>query len=283
MTYSERLWHLSNLTLISLRARSTVLETREQIHKSIQRIEKLSPIHDSKAENNQSTKARLENHGFKLYSSFVISFLCQQRLRNIQKENNDADEHTELSKKLVHSLKDSISSFLNLHTITLLPMRIWTMKHIALCSAFLLSFRCNLRRYPSLLQPVEALIDAFASAGEDTPENVHGYLSTRHARALEVLREVCSRDVPQETQEQSAPEHPMSEDVPDPSNETGFSEMVDIDGSLQGPVMQTFDTFAAFDGRLGTFWDDDFFSLLTGNANITSHDAFDGFRAEPWN
>ena len=75
----------------------------------------------------------------------------------------------------------------------------------------------------------------------------------------------------------------MSEGVPYPSNETGLSELVDIDGSLQAPGMQPFDAFAAFDGRPGTFWDDEFFSLLTGNANITSHDAFDGFRAEPWN
>lgn len=271
--YTERLWLLSNLTFYALNPRSMVLEDQEQLRECIQHIENLQTMSESVGDASWTSKLRIEQNSFKLYSSFVISFICQQRLRSQQNTVHEAEEQTEWSQKLLNSLNDSIISFVDLNRTSLLPMRIWSMKHIALCSAFLLSLRCNLKTSPVFLQSVEALIDAFRFALEDGPENFHGGLSMPHARALGVLREVRNRNVQQRQQESSFQPQSMDGSTLDVSSGADFQHgFPHTDGPFDGSAPDI--------DLASSFWDDEFFSLLTGNANLGSNEFLDRFRMD---
>lgn len=226
--------------------------------------------------NRRTSKDRLELHSFKLYSSFIVSFLCQQRLRRLLVEGGPGNEHSGCAEKLVHTLKDSITSFLSLQTTSMVPIRIWSMKHIALSSAFLLSFRSDLKRHPAILHSVEALIDAFSTNVEDTADNRTGSLNEPHLRALGVLREICSRKAREEAQSLTRGEDFTLQPTPIITHEPPTSYDTDLSGNMatSGDDQMYFGTpLAGFD----SFWDDDFFSMLTGNANIASNDILDGF------
>ena len=119
-SYRDCLWRLSNLTLLHLGNRSTNFESREQVPTCIQQIEAIqSLVGAPAAAARQTSRDRLEYHSFKLYSSFVISFLCQQRLRHLQAEQVQSKEQSQYSEKLVRSLADSITSFLALQTTSM--------------------------------------------------------------------------------------------------------------------------------------------------------------------
>ena len=151
------------------------------------------------------------------------------------------------------------------------------MKHIALSSAFLLSFRCDLKRHPALLQSVEALIDAFALIVEDRTENGFETLTEPHLRSLGILRQICSRNFPEDGQGIPAGGDFDGELAPMNPHEAPVADAVDSYGITQasGSDQMFFQTPRA---GLDSFWDDEFFSLLTGNANIASNDILD----EPW-
>ena len=278
--YRDCLWHLSESMLLHLGPRSTALESQEQFRTSVKQIE---DIHDLVAipasDARQTSKARLEFHSLKLYSSFVISFLCQQRLRRLRGGEAQKDEQSECAEKLVHTLRDSITSFLSLRSTSMVPMRIWSLKHIALSSAFLLSFRSDLKQHPTNLQTVEALINAFSTIIEDGVDNGLGTLNEPHLRALRVLREICSKKVPEEVvAREEEPDRDLSPLFP---QEAPVSGNVNLSNHMRPTGLDDV-YFGNPAAALDSFWDDDFFSMITGNANIASNDILDGLRTDTW-
>ena len=197
----------------------------------------------------------------------MLSFLCHLRLRNTPGAIIGATEKTEWSDLLKRTLIDTITSFLSLNALSMLPLRIWTMKHMALSSALLLGFRTNLKREPTLIQPVQALIQAFSNTADDVDEESLNTLTVPHARALTILRELCSKNFSMGSSE-------ISDRVnSELNNDQSFTEEVDLGGHKAGGENDQPLFGDSYESTM--LWDDTFFSLLTGNANNVPSDILD--------
>jgi hypothetical protein len=258
--YLEYLWLLSNLAHQFLGPRSAPIDNQDQLKSRIDRIQNLQSLFQpSSSENVRTTKQRLEHYGFKLYSSFVISLLCQQRLRDMGSHGLQGMEQTEWSRRLVCALIDTVTSFLSMQTISALPLRIWSIQHMALCSAFLLSFRTDLKQQHALLRPVEALIDAFSGADNEVQVHSMGALAPPYGRALLILRERCGKG--------------SSADVAQPSNEAnpGVDEMasqnIPSNSNFEQSMGTSLDSLQMETARLDSFWDEQFFTYFLQEQN----------------
>ena len=251
--YQEFMWSLSTTALQVLRPDATRTASGDNVRDCVHAIQELQQLFKTTTSGVLSRANRLEHHAFKLYSSFIISFFCQRRLRDMQGLPNQERQKSEWSDRLTQALVDTIMSFLGLHAISMLSLRIWTMKHMSLSSALLLGFRANLKHQPTLLQKIEAFIDVFSTAANDIDEDSLNTLTVPHARALAILKELCSKNTLTRVPDGPDPEvHLYDDQTPGPEMSSAGEDGEPFLGDNYDPAV---------------FWDDAFFELLTGNTN----------------
>jgi hypothetical protein len=141
-------------------------------------------------------RKRIEHHICRLHTSFAVSTACRPTLYRASREQ-DAGRSDDILQRAKQALMETIQAFLDLKTLTNLPMRTWSMIHAALSSAMLLEY------FGLSLDSTEAqaVMSSFTQelhqqcgmqAPDEGPEPV--WLSSAQSRALAALRDaVVSR------------------------------------------------------------------------------------------
>lgn len=141
-------------------------------------------------------RERIEHHICRLHTSFAVSTACRPTLYLASREQ-DAGRSDDILQRAKQALMETIQAFLDLQTLTNLPMRTWSMIHAALSSAMLLEyFGLSLDNTEA-----QAVISSFTrvlhqqcetQAPDEGPEPV--WLSSAQSKALAALRDaVVSR------------------------------------------------------------------------------------------
>jgi hypothetical protein len=153
-----------------------------------------------------SRQSRIEHHVFRLQASSCASFICRPALL-FQPSRGEEAEYRSLLIRAKHDLLETIHAFLDLQTLTVLPLRTWSMIHASISAALLLQLMEDSRPSEQVRKLQNALVDAISrdcgSHNLSSPAPDQSWLSTSHLRALRTLRAVLSRE---ETNRQSSTE-----------------------------------------------------------------------------
>ena len=92
---------------------------------------------------------------------------------------------------------------------------------------------------------------------------------------------MCSKSVPEGLQSLAGEQELGRKVAPISTHGAPGPDATDASGFMFPPGDDN-EYFGTLPGPFDSFWDDDFFSMLTGNANIASNDILEGVRADTW-
>lgn len=146
----------------------------------------------------------LEHFALQINVSFAICFLCRPAVRKFTQGSRSEDQQF-LTDRAKQSLLATLKAFLAFHTLSIVPMRNWSMIHSALSSMLLLCLWEETRNDPEARGLQERMVNVLASSGQHSTEDLDAnneqhsrthWLSTRHVRTLAALLEVIRSTSP---------------------------------------------------------------------------------------
>lgn len=139
-----------------------------------------------------SRQARMEHHAFRLQQAFGLSFVCRPVVSAL------GIPATEAALSFIHerareALLETLRAFMALQTLTILPLRSWSMIHAAISAALVLQLQGEAGCSDEATNLQNDLVDALTrecseTGGSDTAQ-AQPWLSTAHLRALRTLQD----------------------------------------------------------------------------------------------
>ncbi|KAB8299097.1 hypothetical protein EYC80_001215 [Monilinia laxa] len=138
---------------------------------------------------------RCETSILNLHISFVIAWLCRPALRS-RDSIKRTPAHSQLVDKCYKNLVECVRAFVQLHSMSIVASRSWSVIHNGLSSALLLGLLGGTARDPEVRKLQGKILDIFSggqeiATGLDSETNPE--LSPPHARAIAALRRVYSQ------------------------------------------------------------------------------------------
>ncbi|GFF32132.1 maltose permease MAL61 [Aspergillus udagawae] len=165
-----------------------------------------------------SLHQHLEHLALRIHVSFCVSVLCRPAIKRPPRTSLSPRLRV-LRNRAKDSLVEAAKAFLDFETLSIVPLRTWSMVHTVLSSALLLCLWEETRHEPVCRDLQQRVIEVFSRVGT-TGTDANGqhdnrqWLSTRHVHALVALRNAV-RDTPMregdanpETQRGSPRSHP---------------------------------------------------------------------------
>ncbi|KAE8153699.1 hypothetical protein BDV25DRAFT_148974 [Aspergillus avenaceus] len=190
-------------------------------------------------ENCKCLQDHLEHLALRMHVSFCVSVLCRPAIRSVPISANDP-RSCHMRSRARESLVNASQAFLDFQTLSIVPLRTWSMVHTVLSSTLLLCIWEETRNDNECRDLQQKVITVFSSADPTSPHNSDPadrgqWLSARHIRALVALRNAVRSAPFQPAKEesndlQSAEHHNRSMAeldqfvVPDTAVLPGFSE-----------------------------------------------------------
>lgn len=138
-----------------------------------------------------SRQSRMEHHAFRLQQAFCSSFVCRPALLCINAPGRD-DELRIIIDRAQISLLETIQAFMALQSLTVLPLRSWSMIHAAIGAALLLQVQERTTQTQEIRTLQNSLINALSRecSGESgsASSQTQPWLSVSHLRALRTLK-----------------------------------------------------------------------------------------------
>jgi hypothetical protein len=161
---------------------------------SLNSIKTQATIHIRESNACNTRRKRIEHHICRLHTSFAVSTVCRPTL-HLAAQEQDPGQSDDILQRAKQALIETIHAFLDLQTLTNLPMRTWSMIHAALSSAMLieyfgLSLNCSeaLGVLSSLTQVLYQQCET--QAPDEGLEPL--WLSSAQSRALTALRDAVT-------------------------------------------------------------------------------------------
>jgi len=131
------------------------------------------------------TEHTKEHHAFQLYLSFLTATICQGVLQKRAPLYQDPD-HEKIVSIAKRSITSAAEAFLDLHRLSIVPLRSWSAIHCGIGSALLLGILAQLDPSEEFLRLQHLLVDALPNPKASL--DLAG-LSIQHQRALDVLNQ----------------------------------------------------------------------------------------------
>lgn len=197
MSYTDAMNSLGDITLRSINTRAhddtsyftMVLENVARIEdiylKSIGRRGGVSCA--------SSLRQRCQNCALKLHLSFAIAWLCRPALRNRHSAELGPELQLQLIEKCTKNLLECVRAFVQLHSLSILASRSWSVIHNGLSSALLLCLLGQTATNPEVRESLGEILEVLSTESEDEGSQGHDRdgnieLSRPHSRAVAVLR-----------------------------------------------------------------------------------------------
>ncbi|KAB8231353.1 Zn(II)2Cys6 transcription factor [Aspergillus alliaceus] len=194
-----------------------------------------------------------EHLALRMHFSFCVSVLCRPTIRSSPSRLDDP-RYTRLRIRAKESLMDASQAFLDFQTLSIVPLRTWSMVHTVLSSALLLCVWQETRNDSECRDLQQRVITVFSNAEPPRKDTIglsdHGqWLSARHIRALVALRNAV-RNVPFEATGQD------SDGFHDQGQTNHSSLNLNPNGlAAQGPMfMPGFDLGGGVPGGFGNYF-----------------------------
>lgn len=139
----------------------------------------------------RSPQQLFESYAFKNHSSFLMSVICRPVIRRSTSQTHP--HHALLCARARDSLLGAIRTFADFQSISIVPLRTWSMVHTVLSSVLLLILWPETRNDPESRDLQQKVIDMFLDAKSTSAGN-SPWLSPEHARALVVLRNAIQEE-----------------------------------------------------------------------------------------
>jgi hypothetical protein len=149
-----------------------------------------------------SRQARTEHYAFRLQQAFCSSFVCRPALLCSNAPGREGELSTILD-RAQNSLVETIEAFMALQSLTILPLRSWSMIHAVIGAALLLQVQERTAHNEEIRTLQNSLINTLSRecSGESQP-----WLSMSHLRALRTLKgSLAERPLTEESHNQAAP------------------------------------------------------------------------------
>lgn len=101
-------------------------------------LRRLRDSHVGAPSTRPSRKERMEQHALDLHMNFSISVICRSFLKRAPPTGRDGIDHEMLASRARLSFVAIMQAFLDLQSLTIVPLRTWSMIHAGLSSALLL-------------------------------------------------------------------------------------------------------------------------------------------------
>lgn len=181
-----------------------------------------------------SRQARMEHHAFHLQQAFCSSFVCRPAMLS----TNTPGREEEVSFILVRArdaLLETIRAFMALQSLTILPLRSWSMIHAAISAALLLQLQDEVSHSDEARILQNSLINALSresgSESESSSSQTQPWLSVSHLRALRTLKgSLAKRPSVNETRYHATTDLSQHDEIPErpPTNLLSEAEMADL-------------------------------------------------------
>ncbi|RAL66828.1 hypothetical protein DID88_007611 [Monilinia fructigena] len=138
---------------------------------------------------------RCETLILNLHISFVIAWLCRPALRD-RNCITRTSTHSQLVEKCYKNLVECVRAFVQLHSMSIVASRSWSIIHNGLISALLLGLLGGTARDPEVRKLQGKILDIFSGGQEiaaDLDSETNPELSPPHARAIAALRRVYNQ------------------------------------------------------------------------------------------
>ncbi|KAK6000580.1 hypothetical protein QM012_003305 [Aureobasidium pullulans] len=143
-----------------------------------------------------SRQSRMEHHAFRLQQAFCSSFVCRPALLCVNAPERE-DELQVILGRAQASLLETIQAFMALQSLTVLPLRSWSMIHAAIGAALLLQVQERTAGTEETRTLQNSLINALSRecSGESgsASSQTQPWLSVSHLRALRTLQGSLTR------------------------------------------------------------------------------------------
>jgi hypothetical protein len=151
-----------------------------------------------------SIQERCESHALDLHISFVIAWICRPAVRGRHQSELRTPLQVQLVQKCNENLVECVRAYVQLHSMSIIATRSWTIIHNALSSALLLGLLGTAATDPEVRQLQGGVLDIFSA-----PENRQGNrqelkddleLSPPHSRAVSVLKKLYNESTSSATE-----------------------------------------------------------------------------------
>lgn len=169
-------------------------------------------LYTGKRSNHRSRQARMEEHVLCLHMAFFTSVVCRGFLK-LRKPSGPDAEHDVLCMKGRTSLLETMQAFLSLQSLSVLPLRSWSMIHAGLSAALLFELFGPSNNPPPGSENVQMrFINALSSIDLTGDSNTEIYkqplLSASHMKAMRALRHTIIKRQSQQAV-QTSPGHDL--------------------------------------------------------------------------
>lgn len=195
MTYSEAMYCLFEGILKGISLQGSFANNPVPILSNVENIESIRSRvagHLKGVAGCSNIRQRCEYYALSLHIAFVVAWLCRPALRNRSAYQGPENIRRQLADKCKMNLLESIRSYVQLHSLSILASRSWAIMHNALSSALLLGLIGATKTDPSVRylqgQIIDILSNGPVSEGEQQSGDPRVELSKSHARALTVLK-----------------------------------------------------------------------------------------------
>ncbi|KOC18825.1 hypothetical protein AFLA70_164g002191 [Aspergillus flavus AF70] len=133
-----------------------------------------------------------EHLALRMHMSFCVSVLCRPTIRSSPSRLDDP-HYSRLRLRAKDSLVSASNAFLDFQTLSIVPLRTWSMVHTVLSSTLLLCIWQETRNDNECRDLQQRVITVFSTADPARKDTISGsddgqWLSARHIRALVALR-----------------------------------------------------------------------------------------------
>lgn len=101
-------------------------------------LQRLRDSHLGAPSTRPSRQGRMEQHALDLHINFTISVICRSFLKRAPPVGREGIDHEMLASRAKLSFVATMQAFLDLQSLTIVPLRTWSMIHAGLSSALLL-------------------------------------------------------------------------------------------------------------------------------------------------
>ncbi|KAF4972855.1 hypothetical protein FSARC_681 [Fusarium sarcochroum] len=211
LNYRQAMNWLCHLTLRHLQSRSetALLKDHGQIFQDFDGLESSLASHLRDQQRCASIQELQEYYSLQLHRNFVLSTFCRPILSTQFKRLCTDDEYTLILNRFRNALKQGVSAFIRLRSISSHATRSWAFVHNGLSSALLLSFIKQNPEAEDTRQIQAELIQILTERNEDI-----GQFSTAHKKALRAIQ-ALQRLTEQETSGDGAMNQPDEHGPPD--------------------------------------------------------------------
>ncbi|KAI9727008.1 MAG: hypothetical protein M1834_008590 [Cirrosporium novae-zelandiae] len=198
LSYTDAMYHICDIGLGTVVTRDS---PQFDVNQSLQALLEIDDLrlhvkpHLQSKDNCKTFQQHFEYFAFRLHTSFLASVICRPAIRHVP-SSQEQSKYTLLVERAKISLVNTAQAFLVFQSLSIVPLRTWSMIHSGLSSALLLGLWRETRDCPESRDLQRGIFKVFSSQeGEATETEILGdpncaWLSKAHIRALLALRSV---------------------------------------------------------------------------------------------